>query len=255
MSENTSIYGDAPEPQRVETPSLMDQFVGLLTEPTKLFQRLRQAPSWVPALILAIVIAVAASLIWAAKVDMAETARHQMETMKETFHMKIPDSAIEDAVSRQEGKHPWVQSVLGPLIGTPIIYLLIALIVWGCARMGTEENEEPSSFLQALSVTSVHYLVTIPSMLLAGVMCLIQTVGYRNIQQMSPTVLSFFVKPESGLVRGLFALVDPLWIFSFVLLAIGMRHTLKAKTWAIGLCLGFFALFGVMFRIAGGFFQ
>ncbi len=256
MRESESMFGSSDKSsQKVQAPSLVDQFVGVFTEPTELFKKLREAPVWIPALTLAIIVSLAAMLLWAAKVDMAEQVHRQMEMMKTVFHMNIPDSAMDDAIARQDGKHPWISAVLGPLLGTPIIYAIVALIVWGFAYVGRQDSEDAPSFKQVLSVTSVHYLVTLPAMLLAGAMSLIQPVGGRGIQEMMPTVLSFFVKSESGLVRGLYGLVDPLWIFSFVVLAIGMKHTLRAKTWAIGACLAFFGFFGVVFRILGGFLQ
>ena len=233
----------------------MDQFVGVFTEPSSLFKKLRETPSWVPALILTMLVSLVVMLIWASKVDMTETVRRQMEMMKNTFHVNIPDSAMDDAIAKQDGKHPWISAILGPLLGTPIIYLLVALIVWGFAYVGRQDNSETPRFTQAFSLTAVHYLVTLPSMFLAGIMALLQPVGGRNIQELMPTVLSFFVKPESGLLRGLCGLVDPLWIFSFVVLALGMKYTLHAKSWAIGACLAFFGCFGVIFRILGGFLQ
>lgn len=256
MSEPESLYGSSEQSTpKAPPPSLLDQFVGVFTEPTETFKKLRETPSWIPALVLAIAVSLVVMLLWAWHVDMAEVTRRQMEMMKNTFHLNIPDSAMDDAIARQDGKHPWISAVLGPLLATPIIYIIVALIVWGFAYLGRQEDGDAPSFVQAFSVTSVHYLVTLPSMFLAGAMALIQPVGGRNIQELMPTVLSFFVKPESGLLRGLFGLVDPLWIFSFVVLAMGMKHALRAKGWAIGACLALFGFFGVVFRIVGGFLQ
>lgn len=256
MSESESLFGSNEKPATpAKAMSLMDQFVGVFTEPAETFKKLREAPSWVPALALAMVVSLVVMLLWAWHVDMAEVTRRQMEMMKNTFHLNIPDSAMDDAIARQDGKHPWISAVLGPLLATPIIYLIVALIIWGFAYVGRQEEGDAPSFVQAFSVTAVHSLVTLPSMFLAGAMALVQPVGGRNIQELMPTVLSFFVKPENGLLRGIFGLVDPLWIFSFVVLALGMKHALHAKGWAIGACLALFGFFGAIFRIVGGFVQ
>ena len=251
----TSLYGDQPEGPKPEAPGLMDQIIGVFSAPKDLFARLRAKPVWVPALILGIAIGLIAMLLWASKVDMAEATRHQMERMKDIFHMNIPDQVMDDAITKAEGKKPWLSAVSSAVLGTPFVYLIVGLIVWGFAAMGTEEGEESPSFGQAFSVTCVHYLVTLPSMLLAGIIALLRPVGGHNIQHLMPTTLSFYMSPESTLLRGIVALVDPLWIFSFVLLAIGMRQTLKAKTWAIGSCLGLLGFFGIGFRILGSIFQ
>lgn len=256
MSEpSPSLYGDQPVAPPPQAPGLMDQIAGVFTEPAALFARLRTRPVWLPALLLAIGISLVAMLIWASKVDMAEVTRHQMERMKDLFHLNIPDQAMDDAIAKAEGKQPWISAVSTALLATPFVYLVVALIVWAFAAMGTEEGEETPTFGQAFSLTSVHYLVTVPSMLLGGVIALLRPVGGHNIQQLMPTVLGFYLNPESTLARCLVALVDPLWIFSFVVLAIGMRHTLRTRTWAIGACLGVFAFFGGAFRILGGLFQ
>lgn len=251
----TSLYGDQPEAPNPQAPGLMDQIIGVFSAPKELFARLRTKPVWIPALTLAIVIGLIAMLIWASKVDMAEVTRHQMERMKDVFHVNIPDQAMDDAITKAEGKKPWLSAVSSSVLGAPFVYLITGLIVWGFAAMGTQEGEESPTFGQAFSLTSVHYLVTLPSMLLAGIIALLRPVGGHNIQQLMPTNLSFYVSPESAVLRGVVALVDPLWIFSFVVLAIGMRQTLKAKTWAIGACLSLFGVFGIGFRILGSLFQ
>jgi hypothetical protein len=250
-----SLYGEQPQAPVVQTPGLMDQIVGVFTEPKALFARLRSKPVWIPALVLAIVVGLIAMLIWASKVDMAEATRHQMERMKEVFHVNIPDQAIDDAITKAEGKKPWLSAVSTAVLATPFVYLIVALITWAFAAMGTEEGEDAPTFGQAFSLACVHYLVTLPAMLLAGVIALVRPVGGHNIQQLMPTVLGFYVHPDSALARGLVGLVDPLWILSFVVLAIGMRQTLKSKTWAIAACLGFFAFFGIGLRFLGGVLQ
>lgn len=256
MSEQpTSLYGDQPEPPKSTPPSLLDQIEGVFSAPKALFARLREHPVWISALILAIAVGLIAMLIWASKVDMAEATRHQMERMKEVFHLNIPDQAIDDAITKAEGKKPWLSAVSGAALGTPFVYLIVGLIVWAFAAMGTQDGEESPSFGRSFSVTTVHYLATLPSMLLAAVIALLRPVGGQNIQHLMPTTLSFYVHPESAVRIALVGLVDPLWLYSFVLLAIGMRQTLKTKTWAIGACLSFLAFFGIAFRVFGSLVQ
>ena len=252
---NSSLYGEQPQVPDSKTPDLLDQITGVFMEPKALFTRLRNRPSWLPALATAVIIGLIAMLIWAAKVDLAESTRHQMERTRAVFHVKIPDEAMDEAISKADGKHPWFSATSGAVLGTPFIYLVVGLIVWGCGSMGTEEGEERPTFGQAFSVTSVHYLTTLPSMFLAGFIALLRPVGGAQIQVLMPTTLSFYVQPSSEVARALVALVDPLWLFSFFVLAQGMRHTLKSKPWAIALCLGIFAVFGGGFRMLGGLFQ
>lgn len=255
MSEpSPSLYGEQPQAPEPPAPSLMDQIGGVFLEPTALFVRLRKRPSWLPALLAAVLVGLAAMLIWASKVDMAEATRHQMERTRAVLHVNIPDQAMDDAISKADGTHPWVSAVSGAVLGTPFVYLVVALIVWGCAAMGTEEKEAPPTFTQAFSVTSVHYLATLPSMFLAGCIALLRPIGGAQIQVLMPTTLGFYLQPTSEVTRALVGLGDPLWLFSFVVLGLGMRHTLRSKPWAIALCLGIFALFGGGFHLFGGLF-
>lgn len=262
MTENpnastpSSLYGDpGPEPAPAKAPSLMEQVVGIFTEPSALFSKLRLSPSWAPAFILILVVTLAAMMAWASKVDMAAATVHQMERTQEIFKIDIPASAIDDAVSKVEGKQPYVRSLLGGAFGTSFGMLVIALVIWGCAAMGTREGEEKPTFGQAFSVTCVQGLVTLPTMLLAGIMALIRPVGGLQVQQLSPLSLGYFITPESMWMRGLVGLADPLWIFSFLILAVGMKVALRSKDWAIGLCLGICLVFGGAFRFMGGMFQ
>lgn len=249
-----SLYGNAPEAPRLSTPTLLEQIEGVFTAPSALFERLRQAPSWMPAVLAAIAVGIAASLVWAAHVDMAAQTSHKFEVMIDTFHANIPQSAIDDAVNKADGTHPWLSSVFGPLFGVPVIYLLVTLITWGFSYAGRASDDEAPSFRQAFSAVSVHFLATLPSMLLAGIVCLVKPVGGRSIQEMMPTILTYFVRPESAILRGLAFCVDPLWIFSFFVLGYAMKHTLRAKPWAIGASLATFAVFGVAFRFMGALF-
>jgi hypothetical protein len=256
MSEpSPSLYGEQPQAPETTTPGLLDQIAGVFLEPKDLFTRLRTRPTWLPALLLAVIVTLGAMLAWAAKVDMADVTRHQMERTQAVFHVNIPDQAMDDAIAKADGTHPWLSAVSSAVLGTPFMFLIVALIVWGCAAMGTEEGTPRPAFGQAFSVTAVHYLVTLPSMLLAGLIALLRPIGGAQIQVLMPTTLSFYVQPSSEVARALVALVDPLWFLSFVVLAIGMRQTLKAKPWAVGLCLGIFAVFGGGMRILGGLFQ
>lgn len=256
MSDPTpSLYGEQPQAPKPAAPGLLDQIVGVFIEPTDLFRKLRNRPVWAGALMLAIGVTLVSMLIWASKVDLAENTRHKMQRTVEILHVNIPDQAMDDAISKAEGKHPWGTAVSTAVLVTPFIYLIVALIVWGCASMATEEEEAAPTFGQAFSVTTVHALVTLPAMFLAGLIALLRPVGGLDIQQLMPTTLSFYLSSESGVARALTALVDPLWIFSFFVLAIGMRHTLRTKSWGVGLCLGILGFFGIGFHMLGGLFQ
>ncbi len=253
-----SLYGSesggSPAPA-AKPQGVLDQFIGLFTEPTVVFQRLRQAPSWLPALLVFMGVALLASLIWAAKVDQVAMTERRFEVMEQAFKMQMPAEAVDKALDQvQTAKPPYVSAVLGTLLGMPFGYLLFAAILFAFAKFGGED--ETTTFRHALAATTVHGLVALPIPLLAGVMALLKDVGgAASYASLAPTTLNFWLQPENPWVRGALAVLDPFYLFSFVTLYLAARHTLRLKQGAlIGLMIlmGFFGFVG---HFMGGLFS
>jgi hypothetical protein len=242
-----SLFGE----ERGKAPAepaqgLWTLLAGVFTEPGTVFARLRRGPSWVMPLVLGVAVAVVAGLAWAHKVDMEAQVRASMETTVQAFHMNIPEEAIQKNLDAIHGQ-PYLRTALGTLFGMPFFAALMALVLWGFSRLGAEGDED-STYVQSLSVVSVHYLAMVPATLLALL------VGGGSLMHLMPTHLGFFVHPENPWARGLLALVDPFYLWSWVLLAIGMRRTLAMRTGAIVGALLLFGVFSTFFRTMGGMF-
>ena len=76
-----SLYGQepSPSPAPAKAPGLVDQILGVFTEPTALFKRLNLAPSWAMAATASAVMAVVLTLVWGFKVDVDAMLRPILE--------------------------------------------------------------------------------------------------------------------------------------------------------------------------------
>ena len=250
------LYGEAQSepPQSPRPQSVSDQLMGVFMGPVEVFQRLRRAPSWVGAFLLTLTAALFATLAWAAKVDMEAAARRKFEVLEQAFHMNIPadvmDKALEQAAT--QGK-PFISSSLGVILGVPLVLLIMAAILFAFAKFGGQDEEV--SFRHAWAATIVHGLSMVPISILAGIMCLIRAVGGApSYASLAPSTLSFWIQPENPWLRGLLSVVDPFYLFSFVVLFLAGRHTLRLKPWANITVIAIMGFFGLLFHFIGGIF-
>lgn len=251
-----SLYGDAGKSATAtaQSQSVWDQLMGVFTEPSDVFRRLRLAPSWLGAFLLTLGVALFATLTWAAKVDLEAGAKRKFEVMEQAFHMTIPSEAVDKALEQASTQgQPYLSSALGVLIALPLMMVILAGILFAFAKFGGED--EDITFTHAWAAAIVHGLAMLPIALLGGLMCLLRNVGgAASYASMAPTHLGFWIQPENPWLRGLLALADPVYLFSFVVLYFAVRHTLRLKTWATATVLGITGCFGLLFHFIGGIF-
>ncbi len=255
VTPEASLYGAEPKPV-VPTPiSFGDLVVGLFTEPGVTFDRLKARPEWLTAMLVILGCGLALAILWVAKADHAGMAEARFDVLRQAFGMQMPDQAVQEAVEKAGNSRPFVATALGSLIGPWFVSALIGVICWGLARLSTPLSAEPATFKQGFSLAAVHQLALLPGQIATLAMVAIKPVGAASVMVLNPLSLGFFMRSENPWVRGLFVgLGDPLYLFSFVLLAIGMRRMLGAKTWAIAVALGVMALVGMPLRYFGGMF-
>ncbi len=253
----TNLYGKPESEVAIPNPpgqSVADQLVGVFTEPAEVFQRLRRAPAWGGAFLLTLGAALFATLAWAAKVDVEAAARRKFEVMEQAFGMNIPADAIDKALEQAATQgRPFLSSSIGVIIVVPLFLLITAAILFAFSKFGGEDEEV--SFRHAWAATIVHGLSMLPIAVLAGIMCLIRNVGgAASYANMAPSNPSFWVQPESPWVRGLLAVFDPFYLFSFVALFLAGRYTLRLKPWANVTVVALMAFFGFIGHFIGGMF-
>lgn len=222
--QEPSLYGQEPLQQAPQEPApgLVDQFVGVLTEPVALFQRLNRTPVFWGALLLITVTAVAATVIWGLKVDVDAMMRPALER-----NPALNADQIDSAISMQ-GKFILPFGVLGALLGTPIAIAFFALINWGLACL-FPEGERPT-YKHAMSAVAVTGLLGVLRNVLVMVMCVLRPVGGATPEKLVPTNPGFFIHVANPKLQALLTSLDLLTIGSLVLGFLAMRHVLRGRS-------------------------
>lgn len=246
MSENLSSTSDsAPyggeDGPKIKPIGLMDQIIGVFTEPAETFKKLNAAPSWAWALGALMVVSFVVTIIWGLKVDVDAMLRPIMEA-----NPKVSADQIDTIIDIQK-KFIIPFGLLGVLFGIPLISLLVAFFYWLIGK-GTAEGNPPS-FVQALSSTLVPGLALLPQSLMIGAMCLLRPVGGLTPEKLSPSSLGFYLHPESPKLYALFCQLDLFIIFNYVLIYLGARHLMKLKPAGAMACTALSVAFALVFRV------
>ncbi|GLH70470.1 hypothetical protein GETHPA_20030 [Geothrix rubra] len=240
---NPSLYGEQPQAPNPKAPGLMDQIVGVFTEPSVLFEKLNRAPSWGWAIGILTAAGVVLTVIWGLKVDVDEMLRPILER-----NPQIASAQIDTLIEMQK-KFIMPFGVLGALFGTVAVALLAALFYWLVAK-GASEGEQPS-YLQALSAATVPSLVRLPSMLLIALICLLKPIGGLTPEKINPTSLGYFVHVENLKLHALLYGVELFYIADVVLTYLALRKILRMKTGGAILCVVVSVLVAVGGRALG----
>ena len=236
MAEATpseGLYGQEPDPTQPgqgpgPAPGLLDQIVGVFTDPIALFKKLAVTPTWGWALGATVVASLVLTLAWVWKVNPDEFFRPILER-----NPNIPAENI-DKIIEMQGKFLGVIGVLQVLIVIPAVTFLVALFYWLIGKF-TAEATAPRYF-QAMSATAVAGLVGLPKVLLITFMCLIKPIGGLTPDKISPTSVGFFVASENLKLGALLHALDLFTFASAVMLFLAARYTLRLKVSGAALC-------------------
>ena len=218
------LYGGGAAAPAPKPPSLMDQLVGVFTEPTALFQQLRKAPSWVGPMLLVFGLALVVTILWSTKVDMDALIRPALER-----NPKVPAEQI-DKIIEMQGKFIPIFGPIMVVIMMGIATALPALVFYLLGKSNAEEGAP--TYLQALSATAVPNLFILPQQLLIAVLVLVRPVGGASPDKLSPTSLGYFLTVESPKLGALLRHIDPFFIGVYVLTFLALRHLLRLKAGA-----------------------
>ncbi len=244
MSESESLYGSSEKPG---TPApalgLMDQFVGLFTEPVETFKKLNVAPSWIWALVVLILVNLVVVGVWGFKVDVDAMLRPGFEA-----NPKMTQEQMDQAISFMEKFFPYIV-IIQTLILIPVAIFFMALIYWLIGKAASEG--EPLSYIHALSATVVPSLVMLPHSFLILVMAFLRPVGGLTPEKLAPSSIGFFVNVANPKLHALLYALDPFTIGSLVLGFLAFRHTMRLKTGGALACTTLAVLITLGFRILG----
>lgn len=240
-----SLYGEEPAPvEKPKAPGLLDQILGVFTEPVALFQKLNQAPSWAWAAGATAVMAVLVTIVWGLKVDMDAMLRPILEA-----NPKV-DPGQYDMIIGMQKKFVIPFGILGSVFGVPVVVAIIAFIYWLVGKGTAEEGKQPS-YLHAMSAAAVPGLVMLPHSLAILAMCFAREVGGATPDKLAPTSLGYFLHPENPKIFALLNFVDPFVIASWVLTWLATRHILGLKASGATICTLIVALAGIGMRVMG----
>lgn len=235
---NATLHPNDQAPQEtVKAPSLLEQIEGVFTAPRALFERLNRTPSWLPALILSMVLGLIVVIAWGLKVNADAMIRPGLE-----MNPNMTADQVDQAV-QMGSKFILPMGILGVLLVAPIVTLLAGLINWGLGRGMTEPGANPPTFLHGLSAAVVPSLVRLPDTLIITALCIFKPVGGLKPDQVAPTSLGYFIHVASPKLQALFYALNPFTLASLVMLYLAMRHTVKARASGAAIAVGIVAFF------------
>lgn len=196
--------------------SSIGRVVGVLFSPTRTFEAIRERPTWLVALVVLVVLGATVGLLLSQKIDWEEVAREQLAQSNRQLSEEQMERAIE--VTEAIGSK---MVYLGPLLGGPVVYLLIALLFWVLLKLLGGEFSYKASFattLHGLMPSAVAALLTVPVIMGLGE----PDMARVNSGTLLASNLGAFVPEEtSHVMRTALASIDVFSIWSLFLLSIG----------------------------------
>jgi hypothetical protein len=209
--------GAAPAPPVAEPPkNVFQRIVGVLFAPGETFADIARRPDILWPLLLLLVIGYATTFMLVPRMDMDAALAEQAAQMKKQ-NPNMSDDDIE-RIGRIGKASMKVMQFIGPLIGV-VMYLVIALVLWGAARMLGGQGE----YKQALSATLYSWV----PMILFSIILTVVAVARGSVD---PTQMAVAVKSnpaflvdmkEHPVLFSLLSNFDIFTIWTIVLLAFG----------------------------------
>lgn len=237
------LFPEPAEPQPGPAPGILEQVLGVFTEPVPLFRRLADQPRWGRALAVVMAMALAAGLVWSARVDADALLRPVLAA-----DPRVRPDQLEGLIALQ-GRLLGAMQALAILVLVPAVTVALAGCYWLVARFAGSSRPR---FAQALCVAVVPNLVQLPKSLLVIVLCLVQEVGGRTPEQMVPLSLGAWLGPDRGWQGALLAGFDLFALAWVVLLFLAARHVLRLGTAAALACAAMGAAVTAGFLVLGG---
>lgn len=231
--------------------SSLARLVGVLFSPGRTFELIRQRPTWLVALVVLVLLGTLSGYLISDRLDWEDVTREQLAQSSR----QLSEEQIEQSIAFTESFAPKMV-IVGPLLGGPVIYLLIALLYWVLLRLLGGELTYKASF-----ATTLHGLV--PS---AGVAVLLGLPVILSRGELSYDVIrtgsvlasnlgSFAPEETSTSMLALLSSVDVFSIWSLILLSIGFAVVARvSRAKAASAIVGLWAVY-VLFKIGAAAIQ
>jgi hypothetical protein len=207
--------GAVPVPEDQAGQSFLSRFVGVFLSPGETFDDIVRKPDFLVPLILSIVIAVSATELFLAKIDMTAIIRWAFEHSSRAAN--LPPDQMEQIIDRT-AKFQGIAIHAAGVIWPPLVALVTGLI--GMIGLSTVFGAKVS-FKTAFSIASYAYLVVIPESLIGTIMVLFGDPQHiiSNPQNVAPVTVGFFLDPATT-SKPLMSLASSLDIFTFWLMGV-----------------------------------
>ena len=196
--------------------SSIARVTGVLFSPGKVFEALRQRPTWLVALVILVLLGTITGYLIGQRLDWETVAREQLEQSGR----QLSEDQIEQSIEVTETIGP-IMVIAGPLLFGPAAYLLMALVFWVALKMLGGEFSYKASF-----ATTVHGLMpgAISALLTIPVVLGRSELDYSAVQTgsvLASNLGAFAAEGTSPVMMALLSSVDLFSIWNAILLTIG----------------------------------
>jgi hypothetical protein len=215
----------------------------IYTAPTAVFTRLREKPTWVIPLIIALVATLAITALSIQYVDWSGQREQMLERFDES---DMTEEQKEQALERMESftGNPLMRYGF-PLLGAIVTYLVAFFFLALVYNLSLPLLGATGNFTRVLSVTAWAGLVTVPAVIVRAILTIVS-----KSAEVSTSLLLVAPNISNGFLKVVLSRVDLFTIWQLVLVAIGLKvmfdikgsksYWLVAAVWA--LITGIFAL-------------
>ena len=204
------------------------RLIGALVSPGETFRAIGERPTWLPALLILIILGGAVAVVIQLKSDPEEMVREQFAALKMDVPQEQIDKAVEDAENRTTGAK--VGLAAAGIVFQAVIYALVALLFWIAFKMFGSEMD----YLRSLATTVHAYLpLAVGSLLNLPLMLSRETITFEDVRNGGVLVSSLkALAPEdaSPVTESLLGSLDLFTIWTLVLLTIGFKAVAKVST-------------------------
>ena len=204
------------------------RLIGALVSPGETFRAIGERPTWLPALLILIILGGAVAVVIQLKSDPEEMVREQFAALKVDVPQEQIDKAVEDAENRSTGAK--VGLAAAGIVFQAVIYALVALLFWVAFKMFGSEMD----YLRSLATTVHAYLpLAVGSLLNLPLMLSRETITFEDVRNGGVLVSSLkALAPEdaSPVTESLLGSLDLFTIWTLVLLTIGFKAVAKVST-------------------------
>jgi hypothetical protein len=201
-------------------PSLLAQLDGIFFQPVALFRDLYRAPAWLGATLLMAVLTLAATTIWAMRVDVDAMLRPSLEA-----NASVDPGQIDRIISVQAKLLP-LFAPIGTIVAISLLTFLPALLFYWLANL---YGEGETTYRHALAATAVPNLVMLPMQAALVAIVALRHIGGAKLEELLPLSVGYFVHPENVKAAALLRQVNPFVIAVYVMTYLALRHTLRLK--------------------------